>query len=47
MTNAVYNKESTARILVVFTVDCYHAMMINNVILNTPRKKERLMELNE
>lgn len=33
MTNAVYNKESAARMLVANTTDCYHAMMINNVKL--------------
>lgn len=48
MTNAVYNKESAARILAVNIVDFYPAMVINNVKLYSPKKlSDEVRELNE
>lgn len=38
MTNAVYNKESAARMLVANIADCYRAMVINNVKLKSKSK---------
>lgn len=41
MTNAVYNKESAARMLAASIADCYHAMVINNIKLVCQKKCKR------